>query len=94
MGSQPESQRVFRMDPHLLQWLWDGVNDFQTKFNDLRTRAIRNFKRPFDVAQHDVHCGLNNPQNKMPCSCCKGALTFDEAHLVKDKLTCGRAVPN
>ena len=30
----------------------------------------------------------------MPCSCCKGALTFDEARLVKDKLTCGRAVPN
>jgi hypothetical protein len=30
----------------------------------------------------------------MSCSCCKGALTFDEVRLVKDKLTCGRAVPN
>ena len=30
----------------------------------------------------------------MPCSCCKGALTFDEAHLVKEKLTGARAVPN
>ena len=26
----------------------------------------------------------------MPCSCSKGALTFDEARLVKDKLTGGR----
>jgi hypothetical protein len=82
------------MDLDPLQWLWNGVNDFQTKFNDLRTRAIRNFKRPFDVAQHDVHCGLNNSQPRMPCSCCKGALTFDEACLVKEKLTCGLAMPN
>jgi hypothetical protein len=72
------------MDPDPLQWLWDGVNDFQTKFNDLCTRAIRNFKRPFDVAQHDVHCGLNNSQNKMPCSCCKGALTFDDVRRTLD----------
>ena len=91
---QPESQRVFRMDPDPLQWLWDGVDAFQIKFNDLRTRAIRNFKRPFDAAQHDVHCGLQNPQTRMPCSCCKGALTFDEARLVKEKLTGGRAMPN
>ena len=82
------------MDPDPLQWLWDGVNKFQIKFNDLRTRASRNFKRPFDVAQHDVHCGLNNSQTQIPCSCCKGALTFDEARLVKEKLTAGRAVPN
>ena len=82
------------MDPDPLQWLWDGVNEFQIKFNDLRTRASRNFKRPFDVAQHDVHCGLNNSQTQIPCSCCKGALTFDEARLVKEKLTAGRAVPN
>ena len=91
---QPESQLVFRMDPDPLQWLWDGVDAFQIKFNDLRTRAIRNFKRPFDAAQHDVHCGLQNPQTRMPCSCCKGALTFDEARLVKEKLTGGRAMPN
>jgi hypothetical protein len=94
MMGQPESQRVFRMDPDPLQWLWDGVDAFQIKFNDLRTRAIRNFKRPFDAAQHDVHCGLQNPQTRMPCSCCKGALTFDEARLVKEKLTGGRAMPN
>ncbi len=30
----------------------------------------------------------------MPCSCCKGAITFDEARLVKEKLTGGRAIPN
>ena len=30
----------------------------------------------------------------MQCSCCKGALTFDEARFVKEKLTSGRAVPN
>ena len=30
----------------------------------------------------------------MQCSCCKGALTFDEARFVKEKLTGGRAVPN
>jgi hypothetical protein len=84
------------MYPDPLQWLWDGVNAFQIKFNDLHTRAIRNFKRPFDAAQHDVHCGLQNPQTRMPCSCCKGALTFDEARLVKEKLTAsgGRAMPS
>jgi hypothetical protein len=32
------------MDPDPLQRHWDGVNNFQTKFNNLRTRAIRNFK--------------------------------------------------
>ena len=94
MGSQPESQRAFQMDQDPLQWLWDGVNDFQTKFNDLRTRAMRNFQRPFDVAQHDGDCGLKNSQTCMPCSCCKGALTFDESRLVKEKLTGGRAMPN
>ena len=30
----------------------------------------------------------------MPCSCCKGALTFDEARLVKEKLAGDRATPN
>ena len=30
----------------------------------------------------------------MPCSCCKGALTFNEAHFVKEQLTGVRAVPN
>ena len=64
MGPQPEYQCVFRMHPDPLQWLWDGVNDFQTKFDDLRTRAIRNFKRLVDVAQHDVHCGLTIHKTK------------------------------
>jgi hypothetical protein len=60
---------------------------------------MRNFERPFDsadVARHDDDCGLKNDQTRMPCSCCKGALTFDEARFVKEnlKLTGGRAVPN
>ncbi len=70
---------------------------FSDKFNDLRTRAMRNFQRPFDsadVARHDDNCGLKNYQTRMPCSCCKGALTFEEARFVQEKLTCGRAVPN
>ena len=85
------------MNQDPLQWLWDGVNDFQTKFNDLRTRASRNFTRHFDsadAARHDDDCGLKNSQTRMPCSCCKGALTFDEALHVKEKLTGGRVAPN
>jgi hypothetical protein len=82
------------MDPDPLQWLWDGVSDFQTKFNDLHTRKIRNFHRPFDRVQHDANCGLQNEHTRMPCSCCKGALSFDEARHVKDKLTGQRQVPN
>jgi len=82
------------MDPDQLQWLWDGVDDFRIKFNDLRERATRNFQRPFDVAHHDVNCGVNNAQTRMPCSCCKGALTFEEARFVKEKLTGARAKPN
>jgi hypothetical protein len=42
------------MDQDQLEWHWDGVNDFQTKFNDLRTRASRNFRLPaltFDEAR-------------------------------------------
>ena len=80
-----------------MQWLWDGVADFQTKFEDLRTRAMQNFQKPFDaadIARHENDCGLENSQTRMPCSCCKGALTFDEARFVKEKLTGGRAVPN
>jgi hypothetical protein len=30
----------------------------------------------------------------MLCLCCKGALTFDEARFVKERLTRGRAVQN
>ncbi len=30
----------------------------------------------------------------MPCSCCKGALTFEEACFVKEKLTGDCVVPN
>ena len=81
-----------------LQWLWDGVTDFQTKFEDLRTRAMRNFKRPFDaadVARYDEACRLKNTQTLLPCSCCKGALTFGKARfVVKEQLTGGRAEPN
>jgi hypothetical protein len=52
------------MDPDPLKWLWDGVSDFQTKFNDLHTRKIRNFHRPFDTAQHDANCGLKNEHTR------------------------------
>ncbi len=82
------------MDPDQLQWLWDGVDEFRIKFHDLCERAVRNFQPPFDVAEHDVNCGLKNPQTRMPCSCCKGALTFQEAKHIKEKLTGGRAMPN
>jgi hypothetical protein len=85
------------MEQDPLQWLWDGVSDFQTKFNVLRTRAKRNFEQPFDtadVALHELDCGLKNSEIRMPCSGCKGALTFDEARFVKEKLTGARAVPN
>ncbi len=94
MERGPESQSVYSMDPDPLQWLWDGVSDFQTKFNDLHTCKIRNFHLPFDTAQHDANCGLNNEHTRMLCSCCKGALTFEEASHVKDTLTGQRAVPN
>ncbi len=89
MEPQPEPQSE---DP--LKWLWD---DFQTKIEDLSTRTTRNFRLSFgyaDVARHDDDGGLKNRQTRMPCSCYKGALPFDEAHLVKEKLTGERAVPN
>ena len=91
MEPQPEPQSE---DP--LQWLWDGVIDFQAKIQDLRIRATRNFQLPdpSEVARHDDHCGLKNTQARMPCSCCKGALTFNEAHFVTEQLTGVRAVPN
>jgi hypothetical protein len=77
-----------------LQWLWDGVTDFQTKFNDLGTRAMRNFRRAYDVAQHDENCGLKSAQSRIPCSCCKGSLTFQEANHVKQTLAAQRAAPS
>jgi hypothetical protein len=30
----------------------------------------------------------------LPCSCCKGAFTLEEAHFVKEKLTGAHAKPN
>ncbi len=73
------------MEPDQLQWLWDGVDEFRFKFNELRERAVRNFQLPFNVTvvEHDVNCGLQSPQTCMPCSCCKGALTIEEAKLIK-----------
>jgi hypothetical protein len=94
MGPPPEPQPVLEKASDPLQWLWDGVADFQSKIEDLRTRAERNFRLTFDpadVARHDDDCGL---KKSMPCSCCKGALTFDDARFVKEKLTDGRAEPN
>ena len=65
MGTHLESQQVASDDP--LQWLWDGVKDFQTQLNDLRTRTMRNFQRPLDDDGHDDDCGLKNSQSGMPC---------------------------
>jgi hypothetical protein len=56
-----------------------------------------NFERPFntaDVALHEVDCRLKISETRMPCSRCKGALTFGVACFVKEKLTGARAVPN
>jgi hypothetical protein len=89
MEPRPEPQSE---DP--LQRLWDGVVDFQAKIEDLRIRATRDFRRPADAAMHNDGCGLKNTEARMPCSCCKGALTFDEAHFVKEKLTGVPAEPN
>ena len=94
MEPQPESQRVYSMDPDPLQWLWDGVSDFKTKLDDLHTRTMRNFHRPFDTTQHDANCGLKNEPSPKPCSCCKGTLTFDKVRYVKEKLTNQLPVPN
>ena len=57
-------------------------------------QVLLHFPRSADVARHDDDCGLTNSQTCMPCSCCKGSLTFDEARLVKEKLTGVRAMPN
>ncbi len=54
------------LDP--LPCLWHGVIDFQTKINDLCTTAMQNFQRPFDLAEHEVNCGLNNSQRVCPAS--------------------------
>jgi hypothetical protein len=72
------------VDPDQFQWLWDGINNFRIKFN----------RRPFDVAQHGVNCKVKSSETSMPCTCCKGALTFEEALLVKEMLTGVRAKPN
>jgi hypothetical protein len=56
---------------------------------------MRIFQRPFDsadVARHDIDCGLKNAQTRTVCHA--RALTFDEAHHLKVKLTGERAVPN
>ena len=82
------------MNPDPLQWLWDGVTDFQTKFDDLHTRAMRNFHRAYDVAQHEENCGLKSSQSRIPCSCCKGSLTFQEANHIKERLAAQRTAPN
>jgi hypothetical protein len=82
------------MDAAPLQWLWNNVDVFHEKINDLRTRTTRNFQRPFDASQHDSNCGLNDPQGRMPCSCCKGALTFEDVRHVNKKLASQLIEPN
>ena len=49
---------------------------------------MRNFRRPFDDERHDPNCGLKVNQAATPkkCSCCTGALTFQEAGYVKDQV--------
>ena len=71
-----------------LQWLWDGIKYFQIKVNDLTTRAMLDFRRPFDATRHDSNCELklNNAALAKSCICCMGALTFDEAKHVQGKL--------
>ena len=94
MEPQPEPQPALADS---LQFLWDGVASFQAKIEDLRTRAARNFTLMFDsddVARHDDGCGLKNTETRTPCSCCKGALTFEEAQCVKGKLTGVRSDAN
>ena len=74
------------MEADPLQWLWKDVDVFCDKINDLRTTAMRNFQRPFDATQHAVDCGRNDLHGRMPCSCCKGSFTFEEARHMKEKI--------
>ena len=76
-----------------LEWLWNGILDFKEKFNNLFIRAMLDFKRPFDITRHDPECELRLIQASAisSCTCCKGALTFEEAIHVKGNVTRIRA---
>ncbi len=76
--------------PLQCQWLWDGVTDFQTKFNGFSTTAIQ----VYDVVQHDIGCGLKSSQTNMSCSCYKRLFMCQEEHHVKQRLSDLRASPN
>jgi hypothetical protein len=41
------------MEQDKLLWLWDGVNDIQTRFNAILTKVMQKYELPFDVAQYD-----------------------------------------
>ena len=82
------------MEADPLQWLWNDVDAFRDKINDLRTRTMRNFQRPFDASQHEVDCGRNDLHSRMPCSCCKGSFTFEEVRHFKGKLASQPIQPN
>jgi hypothetical protein len=87
------------MEADPLQWLWNlnDVDALRDKINDLRTRTMRNFQRPsgFDASQHEVDCGRNDlHSHRMPCSCCKGSFTFEEARHLKGKVASQPIQPN
>jgi len=82
------------MEADPLQWLWNDVDAFRDKINDLRTRTMRNFQRPFDASQHEVDCGRNDLHSRMPCSCCKGSFTLEEVRHFKGKRASQAIQPN
>ena len=42
-----------RMEQDKLQCPWDGVNNIQTRFNAMLTKAMQKNELPSDVAQYD-----------------------------------------
>ena len=50
---------------------------------------MRDFRRPFDATRDDSNCELkqNHTAPAKSCTCCMGALTFDEAKHVQDQVT-------
>ncbi len=81
MKMQPEFKQEHRMYAGPLQHLeWHGC--LHEKMNDLRSRTMRNL----DASHHDADCGLNDLHSRIPCSCCRGAQTFEEARHVEQEL--------
>ena len=72
-----------------LTWLWGKVDEWKSTANYLFSNANqnRNFSRPLDHVRHDSACGMQTSPAPSTCSCCKGALTFEEARFVKTTLS-------